>query len=138
MHPRAAWSLLVTALLACDPTGPDTRGTLGNALQVQLQVDGVSDELLRFQGLGALPIKLELLGARADADARIELAVPTNQALVVVPARGEAITYQGTPLRAEYYHLGRLLVVYQGTGDVLVIHNFVEPIRWYTVLRASL
>lgn len=138
MLARVAWSVLLTALLACDSTGPDSRGTLGNALQVQLQVDGVSDELLRFQGLGALPIKLELLGARADADTRTELTVADNQALVVVPARGEAITYQGTPLRAEYHHLGRLLVVYQGTGDVLVIHSFVEPIRWYTVLRASL
>lgn len=136
MLARAA--LLLTVLLACDSSGPDSRGTLGNALQVRLQVDGVSDELLKFQGHGALPVRLEHLGDRSDAGVHTDLTVGDNQALVVVPARGEPVTYTGTPIRAEYHHLGRLLVVYQGAGDVLVVHNFVEPVRWYTVLRASL
>jgi len=124
-------------LCACDSRPADVRGTLGNAVQVDLRLNGLSEELAQIQSLGGLPIRLE--GAsQGDANVHTDLTVGANQALVVVPSRGDPITYQGAPLRAEYYHHGRLLTVYQGTGDVLVIHSFVEPVRWYTVLRNSL
>lgn len=129
MFARAARPAILAVLLACDPASPDARGTPGNALQVDLRFDEVND---------GRPKQLQILGVGTDADVRTDLTVGDNQALVVVPSRGEPITYQGAPLRAEYHHVGRLLVVYQGTGDVLVVHNFVEPVRWYTVLRASL
>lgn len=130
-------TLLLLTLCACDAAPPDARGTFGNALQLDVRVDGLSEELGQAQTMGGLPIRLESTSP-TDAGVHTDLTVGANQALVVVPSRGDPITYQGAPLRAEYHHLGRLLVVYQGTGDVLVIHNFVEPVRWYTVLRNAL
>ncbi|MDC0668933.1 hypothetical protein [Nannocystis radixulma] len=129
--------LVVLVLCACDSAAPDLRGTLGNAVQLDVRVDGLSEELAQIHGLSALPIRIEGTSP-ADASVHTDLSVGANQALIVVPSRGDPITYQGAPLRAEYYHHGRLLTVYQGTGDVLVIHSFVEPVRWYTVLRTSL
>lgn len=129
-------TLLLLTLCACDSGPPDVRGTLGNPLQLDIRVDGLGDELVRAQSFGPLPIRLE--GVPAEAGVHTDFTVGANQALVVVPSRGDPVTYQGSPLRAEYHHLGRLLIVYQGTGDVLVIHSFVEPIRWYTVLRTAL
>lgn len=129
--------LVVLVLCACDSAAPDLRGTLGNAVQLDVRVDGLSEELARIHGLSALPVRIEGTSP-ADASIHTDLSVGANQALIVVPSRGDPITYQGAPLRAEYYHHGRLLTVYQGTGDVLVVHSFVEPVRWYTVLRTSL
>jgi hypothetical protein len=128
--------VLLLALCACDPAPADLRGTMGNAVQLEVRVDGLSQELSEFQTFGVLPVRIE--NTRPDASIHTDLAVGANQALVVVPSRGDPVTYQGAPLRAEWYHHGRLLTVYQGTGDVLVIHSFVEPVRWYTVLRNSL
>jgi hypothetical protein len=129
--------LVVFTLCACDSGAADLRGTLGNAVQLDVRVDGLSEELAQIQGLSALPVRVEGTSP-GDASVHTDLAVGPNQALVVVPSRGDPIIYQGAPLRAEYYHHGRLLTVYQGTGDVLVVHSFVEPVRWYTVLRNSL
>lgn len=136
MIARAAWPLLLTLLCACDSPAPDPRGTPGSPVQLDVRLDGLSEELAQVRALGAIPIKLDR--GPTDADRHTDLAVGANQALIVVPSRGEPILYQGAPLRTEYHHHGRLLVVFQGTGDVLAIHSFVEPVRWYTVLRASL
>ena len=55
------------------------------------------------------------------------------QVLKVVPRGGaQAVVIRRHPIEANYYHMGRILVVTEGPEDSRLVHNFVEPVQWST------
>ena len=69
---------------------------------------------------------------------RETLNVGARDQLVVFPGAGEKpVTLTGKPIRAEYFHVGRLLVVHEGPKGLQQVYYFAQPRRWFTTPRAA-
>ncbi len=131
MHAGRLGLILLVALSCDHPPPNDSRGTLGQPFEVSVRAPNLAQELAPgLSTWGGLPIK-ETTNS-ADVTWRTEVKVGTGQRLTVVPSRGEPVVFSGAPLRADFYHVGRVLLVTEGEGDAVVLHNFLEPIHWYT------
>ena len=51
----------------------------------------------------------------------------------ITPRTGAAVRVVGTPLAADYYHVGRVLFVVVGEEGRQELSSFVEPISYRTV-----
>lgn len=128
MPTRRALTLLVL-LAACDaPPANDSRGTPLQPLEVAVRVQDAPGPPSPTEQ--ALTIKET--SNSADVTWRTEVKVGVGQSLTVVPSQGDPVVFRGTPLRAEFYHVGRVLLVTEGEEEAAVFHNFFEPVRWYT------
>jgi hypothetical protein len=128
MSIRRALTLLVL-VAACDaPPASDNRGTPTQPLEVAVRVQDAPGP----QPGGEQALTVKETSNSADVTWRTEVKVGVGQTLTVVPSQGDPVVFRGTPLRAEFYHVGRVLLVTEGEGDAAVFHNFFEPVRWYT------
>lgn len=76
-------------------------------------------------------------GNGLDMTYKSTLNVGETDDLYVVPA-GAAdvpIVVDRHPIVAEFFHVGRLLVVTEGAENARAFHYFLEPVRWYTAPR---
>lgn len=127
--------VLLSALAACgESSADDHRGTSSQPLEVSVRMQDLAKELgPGLQPWGGLPLTVKESSNSADVTWRNETKVGAGQTLTVVPSHGEPVVFQATgPLRAEFYHVGRLLLVTQGEGDAVTFDHFFEPVRWYT------
>ena len=137
MSTRHALALALIALGACGGSpAADARGTASQPLTVSMRVQDLGRELSAgLQPWGGMPVVIKESSNSADVTWRTEVVVGAGQTLTVVPASGEPVVFAGQPLRADFYHVGRLLLVTEGEGAALVLNNFLEPVRWYTTPR---
>jgi hypothetical protein len=134
---RAALPLLAL-LAACGPAPPaaDARGTQVQPFEVSLRAPDLAESLgPGLQPWGGMPLAVKETSNSADVTWRTEVEVGAGQTLTVVPLRGDAVVFSGAPLRADFYHVGRVLLVREGEGEATTLHNFLEPVRWFTARR---
>lgn len=69
----------------------------------------------------------------ADVSYKTTLTLGSNDRLTVWPSAGAPVVLAHHPISAQYFHMGRILVVEVGKDtDDHRFHHFVEPIRWET------
>lgn len=134
---RLAFVALPCAALGCNFQGwktTDPGGQSANPFHLNVHSD-FSAELEKTRPQGGLPVKLtsQITSNSADVTYKTTLSVGDQQKLVVQPRSGEAAEFTGRPLSAEYFHMGRLLVVAEGADAARKLHHFVEPVSWSTV-----
>jgi hypothetical protein len=96
------------------------------------------DQTMRWGGTGgAGEIPVHITGASDDTTYHSTTTFGANSKVVVYPAGGGAhVEFTAQPLSAEYFHVGRVLIVTVGPeGPQREIHYFVDPIRWSAVPR---
>lgn len=133
---RRATIALLLALGGCDRPAADDRGTPGSPLRVDLSLTDLGRQLAADTGpWGGIPLQIKETTNGGDASYHSELKVGDAQKLVVVPSRGDPVELTGQTLHADYFHMGRLLIVREGEGPGATYHHFVEPVRWSTAAR---
>jgi len=136
------WALVLAVLLpaGCGDsggalTGPG--GTTGSPLYLEVAHGGMQNDVNRLFLEG---VKVRETSNSADVTYHTTLNVGPASKLVVYPAGGgDPVELTGQPLRATYYHHGRVLAVYEGgqasSESADNVHSFVNPVRWSTVAR---
>jgi hypothetical protein len=134
---RLAFVALPCAALGCNFQGwkmTDPGGQAANPFHLNVHSDFTA-ELEKTRPQGGVPVKLtsQVTSNSADVTYKTTLSVADKQKLVVQPRAGEAVEFTDRPLSAEYFHVGRVLVVSEGADAARKMHHFVEPVSWSTV-----
>ena len=121
----AAMSMILTT--GClDGGGGSASGRVGDEVNASVRVNGVGVDLIDpLAEKGGFPIQVRGEGHTVT----IDKDVPAR--LVVYPAGGaDPVEFGEGPIKAEFRHQGRLLIVTVNSTEQGEVHYFFEPTRW--------
>jgi hypothetical protein len=129
---RGPWGAVVCLVgaAACDRSVPAALGTkTGQPLLVGLE----EGSAVQLGSLESSPLRVRLDTTTGDSAYHSTWTLGAGTCLEVVPRTGAAVRVVGTPLAADYYHVGRVLFVVVGEEGRQELSSFVEPISYRTV-----
>lgn len=129
-------SLLVMVVTSgCGSSDDGASGLLaGGTSSAPIEVRHDATEIQSWLASSSIPVSVA--GPIADTSYHTRTTAASTHKLVVWPAGGgEPVEFTSHPIVAEFYHLGRALLVTEGPEDNQRYHNFFEPIRWSVIPR---
>ncbi len=133
LQPLCLGILVICLSSGCDDTGGDGVTIRGDSV-APIEVRTDTQDIQNWLGTSSIPVRVN--GAVADTTYHTRTTTASTDKLVVWPAGGgEPVEFTSQPVVAEFYHLGRVLLVTEGPEGNQRYHNFFEPIRWSVVPR---
>lgn len=125
-----AMSASSLGVAGCDRRPADGLGTsVGHPLLLGLE----QGSELHVGSLEADPVRVRLDTVSGDATYHTNWTLGEGACLEVQPRTGPPVMVTGSPIAADYYHLGRLLVVSVGEEGQTQLASFIEPNAYRTV-----
>ncbi len=114
----------------CERQVPVALGTsVGHPLLVGLE----QGSELQLGSVESSPLRVKIDTVSGESAYHTTWSIGAGVCLEVTPRSGAAVTIEGSPISAEYYHLGRVLLVSVGAEGRQQFSNFVEPVVFRTV-----